>query len=85
MIKDDWRNRMEKEEAVKLLISNGYDAVLDKGVPMVLIDKRNDSIYDVVSKLLTEKGYNSSYGVRCTNSSIYKIKEETITEIEGAL
>lgn len=73
---------MEKEEAVKLLKLNGYNAIMDKGVPTVIIETRNDKIFNTVAKLLRENGYKSSFGVKGSSNSMSLAKETIKNEIQ---
>lgn len=58
---------MEKEDVVKLLEKNGFNAVFESGVPMAVYEGGENEMnetYDKISRLLKDSGYTGSFGVR---------------------
>ena len=55
---------------------------MDKGVPTVIIETKNDKIFNTVAKLLRDNGYKCSFGVKGASNSMSLAKENIKNEIQ---
>lgn len=70
---------MSKEEALKLLEKNGYTAIMESGVPTVIIaDGATKENYNKLRELLHKNDYNSSFGMKGPIGASSRIREKNM-------
>lgn len=65
---------MNKDEAVKLLNDNGYQAKRKDGIVIVESDNQND--FKKIGRILKKAGYKESYGWRKVNGEKQEAEAE---------
>ncbi len=62
---------MRTEDIIRLLTDEGYDAVDENGVPMILLDSDKYGTKEIrkIKRIVKRSGWQRSYGVRLNERS----------------
>ena len=69
---------MRTEDIIRLLTDEGYEAVDENGVPMILLDSGRYGTKEItkIKRIIKRSGWQRSYGVRLNERSAKGVQTE---------